>query len=79
MRALETGRYMLRVTTNGISALIDERGRIISRAPQFETHVLTGEAVPRRGATPYVLTGNGPVVLVLGLILLGAGWAGRGR
>ena len=72
MRALETGRYMLRVTTNGISALIDERGTIISRSPQFQTHVLTGEAVPRRGATPYVRTGNLPVILLaLGIVLYG--------
>ena len=77
MRALETGRYMLRVTTNGVSAIIDARGKILGRSPQFQTHVLTGEAVPRRGATPYVLLGNGPMVLLLGLVLLGAVWAGR--
>ena len=76
-RALETGRTMLRVTTNGVSAIIDERGRILKRSPQFVTHVLTGEAVPRRGATPYVLLGNAPLVLLLGLVLLGAGWVGR--
>jgi apolipoprotein N-acyltransferase len=72
LRALETGRYMLRVTTNGVSAIIDERGMIRGRSPQFETHVLTGEAVPRRGATPYVRTGNLPVILlVLALVLYG--------
>ncbi len=77
LRALETGRYMLRVTTNGVSAIIDQHGKIRSRSPQFETHVLSGEAVPHSGATPYVRFGNWPVVSLLGLLLLVAVWAGR--
>ena len=72
LRALETGRYMLRVTTNGVSAIIDQRGKIRGRSPQFETHVLSGEAVPHSGATPYVRAGNLPVILlVLGILLYG--------
>jgi apolipoprotein N-acyltransferase len=72
MRALETGRYMLRVTTNGVSAIIDQHGRIRGRSPQFKTHVLSGEAVPRSGATPYVRIGNLPVILlILGILLYG--------
>jgi apolipoprotein N-acyltransferase len=72
MRALETSRYMLRVTTNGVSAIIDQHGKIRGRSPQFETHVLTGEAVPHSGATPYVRTGNLPVILlVLGIVIYG--------
>ena len=79
MRALETGRYMLRVTTNGVSAIIDPHGKILGRSPQFETYVLTGEAVPHSGATPYVVFGNWPVVSLLGLLLLPmAVRAGRG-
>ena len=72
LRALETGRTMLRVTTNGVSAIIRPDGKIAGRSPQFETYVLTGEAVPRRGATPYVRTGNLPVILlVLGAVIYG--------
>jgi apolipoprotein N-acyltransferase len=70
MRALETGRYMLRVTTNGVSAIIDPHGGILARSRQFKTQVLTGEAVPRSGATPYVVLGNWPVVSLLGLLLV---------
>jgi apolipoprotein N-acyltransferase len=71
-RALETGRYMLRVTTNGVSAIINEHGKIQGRSPQFETYVLSGEAVPHTGATPYVRVGNWPVVLlVFGIVLYG--------
>src|SRR5690606_19599896 len=36
MRALETGRYLLRGTNNGVSAIIDHRGRILEQSPQFE-------------------------------------------
>jgi apolipoprotein N-acyltransferase len=76
-RALETGRYMLRVTTNGVSAIINEHGKIQGRSPQFETYVLSGEAVPRTGATPYVRAGNLPVILlVLGIVMYGV-WAAR--
>jgi len=72
LRALETGRYMLRVTTNGVSAIIDQHGKIRGRSPQFETHVLSGEAVPHSGATPYVRGGNLPVILlVLGILIYG--------
>jgi apolipoprotein N-acyltransferase len=71
MRALETGRWLLRVTTNGVSAIIDPSGQIRGRSPQFQTDVLTGTAQARRGATPYVRAGNLPVLLVAaGLLLL---------
>lgn len=69
MRALETGRDVLRVTTNGISAIIDHQGKVLGRSPQFETYVLSGTALPRQGATPYVRWGNYPV-LWLNLVLL---------
>ncbi len=74
MRALETGRPLLRVTTNGISAFVDHHGRIMARSVQFQREVLRGEVQPREGATPYVRFGNWPVLLVLfcviGVVLL---------
>jgi apolipoprotein N-acyltransferase len=73
LRAKETGRPMLRATNTGISALIDHTGRIIARSPQFEETVVSGEITPRRGATPYVLLGNAPVVILSVLCLLVAG------
>jgi apolipoprotein N-acyltransferase len=63
MRALETGRELVRATNTGISALIDWRGRVTARGPQFEVHVLRGTVRPRSGATPYVRVGNAPVVV----------------
>jgi apolipoprotein N-acyltransferase len=71
LRALETGRSLLRVTTNGVSAIIDRHGRIRERSAQFVTATLSGEVVPYRGATPYVRWGNIPVLVLLAAILTG--------
>ena len=69
-RALETGRPIMRVTTNGISALIDFDGKIISQTAQFEEAVLTGMVQPRQGATAYVSMGRLPILLIALFMLL---------
>lgn len=58
MRALETGRYMLRATNNGVSGIIDQKGRIIATAPQYEESIITADAIPYEGSTPYIHWGN---------------------
>lgn len=65
MRSLETGRPLLRATTNGISAFVDHKGSLIARSAQFETDVVTSEIRPRQGSTPYIRFGNVPVLLLL--------------
>lgn len=69
-RSLETGRYMLRATNTGMTAIIDPQGRVAKALPEFEVGVLEGEVTGYRGATPYVNWGNGGVLLA-SLILLG--------
>ena len=71
MRALETGRTMLRATNTGMTAIIDPRGRVVARLPQFSEGVLEREVQGHSGATPYVKLGNTPVVLMC-VVLLGA-------
>jgi apolipoprotein N-acyltransferase len=78
MRALETGRPMLRATNDGITALIGHDGSLLGRLPQFSPAVLTGEVEPRVGLTPYLRVGNVPVV-VLSLLGLAAGPLRRQR
>jgi apolipoprotein N-acyltransferase len=75
-RALETGRYMLRVTTNGVSAIIRPDGQVAVRSRQFQTEVVTGTAVPHAGDTPYVRLGNTPLIGLSAVLLLvvGRGW-----
>lgn len=77
MRALETGRWMLRATNTGISALIDEKGRVRRQIAQFQQGVIQGRIQPRQGATPYSRWLDWPVVvLALGMLLLGRGMGG---
>ena len=65
MRALENGKYVLRATNNGITAIIDQRGQVVARLPQFEADVLTGTVQAATGTTPFGRFGNLPVLLVL--------------
>jgi apolipoprotein N-acyltransferase len=77
-RAMETGRYMLRATNTGMTAIIDQRGRVVEAAPQFTLAALTGPAQGYAGATPYVRWGNTPAIaLALALLaaaVMGARW-----
>jgi apolipoprotein N-acyltransferase len=69
MRALELGRYMVRSTGNGVTAIIDEKGRIAARAPQFERTVLTGSIEGFSGLTPYARFGSWPILSLCGIIV----------
>jgi apolipoprotein N-acyltransferase len=69
MRALENGRYVLRGTNNGVSAIIDHRGRVVARSEQFVETVLTGKAQVMLGHTPFTSFGSTPLLASL-LVLL---------
>lgn len=73
MRALETGRMMLRATNTGVTSVIGADGRIQSMLPQFEEGVLTAQVQGYAGSTPYVRWGNA-AMLVLTMLMLGAAW-----
>lgn len=77
MRALEAGRYLLRATNTGVSAIIDQRGEIRAQAPQFEQAVLSAPVQPLTGMTPYARWGDWPVLLLACAALLLA-WRQRG-
>ncbi len=70
MRALETGRYMLRATNTGVTAIINQRGVVLQEAEIFTTTALHGLAQGYAGATPYVRFGNSLVLGLSGLLLL---------
>ncbi len=70
MRALEMGRYMARATNTGISAILDERGRIIAQGQQFKEDVIRGAVQPLRGLTPYAWVGDAPGVVLLSVLLI---------
>ena len=77
MRALETGRMMLRATNTGVTSIIGADGNIQQMLPQHQEGVLTGMVQGYSGSTPYVRWGNAAVLLVLSLMLLSAWLATR--
>lgn len=70
MRALEAGRWMIRATNNGISALINPHGQITVTVPQFEQAILRGTVTPMQGLTPYLQWQSWPLILLCALCLL---------
>ena len=70
-RALETGRYLLRATNTGITAIVAPDGVVQGRVPQFQVQVLEGEILPMGGMTLYARTGDLGVVSLLVLMLIG--------
>ncbi|PID33917.1 MAG: apolipoprotein N-acyltransferase [Thiotrichales bacterium] len=75
MRALETGRYMVRATTTGPSGIINEKGELIATAPLNTKKIITGDVQPFSGVTPYVRWGDWLLIGMLSIILLvGISW-----
>lgn len=70
LRALENGRYVLRATSNGITVIVDPRGDVVARAPQFETTTLVGEFYAMQGNTPFTRIGSWPTWLLAALMLV---------
>lgn len=69
MRALENGRWFMRATNTGVTAIIDHRGQIVERAPQFERLVLRGNVQARVGNTPFMVMGHYPILILISLLL----------
>ncbi|GAB3092764.1 apolipoprotein N-acyltransferase [Aestuariicella hydrocarbonica] len=71
MRALETGRPVIRATNNGISAFITPKGQLTQTSEQFVQTVITGEVTPMQGFTPFMRWGSLPLIGVCFLLLMG--------
>jgi apolipoprotein N-acyltransferase len=76
-RALETGRYLLRATNTGITAIVGPDGVVEGQAPQFEVQVLEGTIFAMGGMTPYARTGDVAVIPLVALVLIGSSAIGR--
>ncbi|MEO7743654.1 MAG: apolipoprotein N-acyltransferase [Usitatibacter sp.] len=72
MRALESGRWMVRATNTGATAAIDERGRVVSRLAPFTAGTLVEQVTPREGRTPYSVWGNIPALLLAAALAFSA-------
>jgi len=69
MRALETGRMLLRATNTGVTSIIGADGRIQQMLPQHQEGVLTGMVQGYSGSTPYVRWGNAAMLFLITLML----------
>jgi len=69
IRALETGRMMLRATNTGMTAIVGTDGQIQGVLKPYTRAALRGEVQAYIGATPYVRWGNWPVI-VFSLLLV---------
>jgi apolipoprotein N-acyltransferase len=70
MRALETGRMVLRATNTGVTSIIKRDGTIQQILPQHKEGTLTGSVQGYAGSTPYVFYGN-VVILAFLMAMLG--------
>jgi apolipoprotein N-acyltransferase len=68
MRAIENAKPMLRGTSNGVTAIVDYRGKIEKQLEQFSAGELSGNITPRSGQTFFAQTGSWPVVIMALLI-----------
>jgi apolipoprotein N-acyltransferase len=72
-RALENGRYLIRATNTGKTAIINHKGQLIAALPAEQRGVLEGQITHRSGTTPYQIWGDTPIVAlwfgVLALLL----------
>ena len=72
MRALETGRMLLRATNTGVTSIIGADGRIRAMLPQHQRASLHGVVQGYSGSTPFVRWGNAAVLLLIILMLVAA-------
>ena len=76
-RAREAGRWLMRSTSNGVTAVIGPDGAVAARAPQFVPAVLKSTVQPRTGLTPYAGVGDWPVLTLAFLLVAAALIAGH--
>jgi apolipoprotein N-acyltransferase len=77
MRALETARPLLRATKTGVTAIIDERGRVQAQLPTQSEGILEGLVQGKSGTTPFIRWGNTPILLLAALAWIGCRWIPR--
>lgn len=73
MRAIESGRMMLRATNTGVTSIIGTNGKVLQQLPQHVEAVLHGMAQGYEGLTPYARWGNAAALLLV-VLMLAAAW-----
>lgn len=79
LRAMETGRPMLRATNTGATAVIDAQGKVAAALPAFTEATLAARVQGMQGLTPYIRFGNTLPVGAAVAVLLAVWLNGRRR
>ncbi len=76
LRAIETGRWVLVPSTNGISGIIDATGHVVARAPMHAPATLSASVPLANGSPPGVLLGGwlNYALMLGGLAAIGWAW-----
>jgi apolipoprotein N-acyltransferase len=77
LRAIETGRWVLVPSTNGISGIIDATGHIVVRAPMHVPATLSASVPLASGSTLGVVLGRWLEYALMAGGLVAIGWAWR--
>lgn len=73
LRAIETGRWVLVPSTNGVSGIIDAHGEVVERAPLKESATMIAD-VPLADGVSWGVSARTPAIIVATVLTL-AGWA----
>ena len=82
MRAIESGRYLVRAANDGISGVIGPDGRLLVAAPGWVPVVLHASVIPMLGLPPYARVGNWLIISLSATtlaVILAWGYIRRGR
>ena len=76
LRAIETGRWVLIPSTNGISAIVDASGHVVARAPMHRPAILAASVPLAEGRTLGVTVGRwlGWLLIAIGALSWAVGW-----
>ena len=69
MRAIELGRPLIRVTNTGVTAIVDQYGKIVDQLPQFEEAVLRANVKTVSGETFFYRHGQTPLITLFAILL----------
>ena len=70
--SIQTGRYQIVANNDGLSSVINTRGKIIDSLPAYQAGILDSHIFPAKGASPWVIWGDSPMIgFSLSIILIG--------
>lgn len=79
MRAVETGRPLLRAANTGMSSVVDHRGKVIASLAIGTSGVVNARVQGMQGLTPYVRWGDLPMLAIVLALVCAIGLPLSGR